>query len=74
MVEVGQKKGGASPPKTDTRFEKLTTGENQIVPTRKIGVAGDGIGAGRRGGNEPIQADTWLEGFITGTGQTHRFR
>ena len=25
-------------------------------------------------GNEPTQADTLLEGFITGKGQTHRFR
>ena len=29
---------------------------------------------GTGGGNEPTQADTRLEGFITGKEQTHRFR
>ena len=39
MVKVGQKKLRSELTQTDNRLEKITTGENQIPPTWKMGIA-----------------------------------
>ena len=73
MIEVGPNNCGASPPKPMLGSKSSQPGKTKRLQLGKwsswmVIVVGKGVC-----GNEPTQADTLLEGLITGKGQIHRF-
>ena len=74
MVDVEQRKGGASPRKPMIG-SKSSQPEKPNNSNSEDGSGGMVVVVGREkgGGDERTQADTRLDGFITGKGQIHRF-